>query len=326
MASATSSNITRTPVSYLMPAAKNVIDHALSSRTKTLYLNYWQRYCDFCQLHHIVITLPVSEVNLVNFLGHLVTVGLKANTIASHASALAYINKYLGYTDFSNSFLVKQFFKGCNTLSAGQAGPDTRLPITYNLFGKIIEALPYTIQSLYNRILFSTMCILAFHGFLRISELCAKNTSSNHAIKTENVHVLEHEGGIQGIQIQLQTFKHSRAPVTLLLPRHLQNSRLCPYVAVKTYQTYFTHKTGPFFKHLNGTPVSYSFFNENLRNTINFLGFDPAKYKSHSFRIGAATSAAIQGYSEDVIKRMGRWNSNALQNYIRMPQLQLTNV
>ncbi|VDI74165.1 Hypothetical predicted protein [Mytilus galloprovincialis] len=44
----------------------------------------------------------------------------------------------------------------------------------------------------------------------------------------------------------------------------------------------------------------------------------PELYKGHSFRIGAATSEAAKGTSLSVIQQMGRWKSNALQNYIRM--------
>jgi hypothetical protein len=45
--------------------------------------------------------------------------------------------------------------------------------------------------------------------------------------------------------------------------------------------------------------------------------------KGHSFRIGAATAAAIQGASDEDIQRMGRWKSQAFKRYIRIPVLQL---
>jgi hypothetical protein len=40
-------------------------------------------------------------------------------------------------------------------------------------------------------------------------------------------------------------------------------------------------------------------------------------YKGHSFRIGAATHATTLGFSEPYIRQLGRWNSNAVQRYIR---------
>ncbi|XP_014666645.1 PREDICTED: uncharacterized protein LOC106808433 [Priapulus caudatus] len=41
-----------------------------------------------------------------------------------------------------------------------------------------------------------------------------------------------------------------------------------------------------------------------------YFGFDTARYKSHSFRIGAASESARQGYSDNQIRQMGRWKSD----------------
>lgn len=41
-------------------------------------------------------------------------------------------------------------------------------------------------------------------------------------------------------------------------------------------------------------------------------------FRPHSFRIGRATDRAKQGVSESEIKALGRWESRAFQNYIRL--------
>jgi len=50
---------------------------------------------------------------------------------------------------------------------------------------------------------------------------------------------------------------------------------------------------------------------------LQILGEEYTRYKSHSFRIGAATNAAIKGVSVDKIKTAGRWKSDAFKSYIQ---------
>lgn len=183
----------RTLASDLTPQARHIMNFALSDRTKAIYLQNWNTFLIFCNTHNLKVELPISEQNLVNYLAHLCTKGYKLSTISTHASSLAYINKYLGFKDFAESFLVKQLFKGIANLKTNSEMPDTRLPITHELLHKMLTALPHTIQNFYQRTLFATMCILAFHGFFRIGELCKKkaNDTSSHAILFKNVKIIE---------------------------------------------------------------------------------------------------------------------------------------
>ena len=52
-------------------------------------------------------------------------------------------------------------------------------------------------------------------------------------------------------------------------------------------------------------------------------GLDYSNYHGHSFRIGAATSAAAAGIPDHAIKMLGRWDSSAYLLYVRTPPAQL---
>ena len=53
------------------------------------------------------------------------------------------------------------------------------------------------------------------------------------------------------------------------------------------------------------------------------LQVDTTQYNTHSFRIGAATAAAQAHIPEAHIKMLGRWRSDAYQQYIKTPPQEL---
>ena len=83
------------------------------------------------------------------------------------------------------------------------------------------------------------------------------------------------------------------------------------------------NKPGPLFLRKNGLPLTREVFITWLRNNIARLG-SKGNYSGHSFRIGAATTAAAAGIPDQLIKTLGRWLSNAI--YIRTPPSMLEGV
>jgi len=64
-------------------------------------------------------------------------------------------------------------------------------------------------------------------------------------------------------------------------------------------------------------------FRSLLFDILNDIGLATDKYNTHSFRIGAATSAKTAGISDLHIKMLGRWQSDAYQHYIKTPPSEL---
>ena len=55
-----------------------------------------------------------------------------------------------------------------------------------------------------------------------------------------------------------------------------------------------------------------------LNKALEELQMDPSQFNTHSFRIGAATSAKQAGISDTHLKALGRWRSDAYQKYVRL--------
>ena len=158
------------------------------------------------------------------------------------------------------------------------------------------------------------MFLLAFHAFLRIGEITVHSrTRSEYVIQLADV-TISHSH----IVLVLCHFKHTTSgrPVTLYISQ--THNKYCPVQALSRFLN------GPLFAFANASPVSRNYFCQYLLKALEWVGLDPSKYKAHSFRIGAATTAADMGMSETQIQSMGRWKSTAFKRYIRVPMLQMT--
>ena len=93
---------------------------------------------------------------------------------------------------------------------------------------------------------------------------------------------------------------------------------LCPVEAVLSYLSIRGGTSGPLFVRTNGVPLKRAYFSERLRSLLGAAGI-AGRYSSHSFRIGAARSAALAGVPEHMIQTLGRWTSSAYLTYIRTP-------
>ena len=96
----------------------------------------------------------------------------------------------------------------------------------------------------------------------------------------------------------------------------------CPLRHMQAYLKLRGNQSGPLFQHVDGSPLKPYFVNRLLKLAIKSAGLHKT-LSSHSFRIGAATWSAKNGYSVEQIKAMGRWRSSAFQKYIRVQSIVL---
>ena len=101
---------------------------------------------------------------------------------------------------------------------------------------------------------------------------------------------------------------------------------LCPIAAVLGYLAVRPSAPGPLFLFEDGSTLSRPRLVQALRQALHRAGVDDSGYSGHSFRVGAATTAAQAGLSDSLIQLLGRWKSSAYSLYIRTPWQRLASV
>ena len=100
-------------------------------------------------------------------------------------------------------------------------------------------------------------------------------------------------------------------------------SVLCPVAALLGYIARRGDRPGPFFLDSAAKPLIKAKFVAEVLTILVALGVPQDQYAGHSFRIGAATSAALAGVEDSTIQLLGQWQSGAFLRYVRTPPEQL---
>jgi len=83
---------------------------------------------------------------------------------------------------------------------------------------------------------------------------------------------------------------------------------------------------GPLFSGSRFSPLSRVHVASVIHQLLHGTGVIQSHYSSHSFRIGAATTAAAAGLPATLIKTLCCWKSNAYKSYVQFPPSSLNEV
>ena len=147
-------------------------------------------------------------------------------------------------------------------------------------------------------------CTLWFFAFLRVGEMTVPNgkafdESAHFSIKDIAVDDAKHLSMIQ-ICIKQSKTDPFQSSVDLFIGK--TGAALCPVAAMLDYLNIRGMSPGPLFKFDDGRPLTRQLFMEAVRKGLRLAGVNQDKYCGHSFRIGAATTAAARGVEDYIIK------------------------
>ncbi|CAH3194200.1 unnamed protein product, partial [Porites evermanni] len=300
---------------------KQLLEASLSSSSVRTYQRPWQLLYHFQQdrLGYQGPVFPLSINTLALFIAFLAEQKYAASTVLTYISAVSYPHRLASLTDPTKADMIQIALRGYSKLNPSF---DVRLPISLPILENIIAASDHTQSALYYRKMTQAMYAFAFFAALRVGELTYRtHQSQRNLILLNQITFMEtREGSISAIKLTLRNYKHSDTskPVDIFLYRE---HPVCPVSLLLAYLNLRGNFPGPLFCWPDASPISRSFFTSALTAALNFCNLDVSKYKSHSFRIGAASWAAAKGFSDAQIRSFGRWNSNAFLRYIRISSL-----
>ena len=139
--------------------------------------------------------------------------------------------------------------------------------------------------------------LLCFFGFLRSGEITIPDTSSYDPqvhLNFENVSAGDPEApSIIHIRIKASKTDPFRQGVNTCIGR--TNNSLCPLSVLLVTRGC---TPGLLFCFQDRTPLTKSNFTHNFRQLLTHAGINCTLYAGHSFRIGAATTAAVKGIED----------------------------
>jgi integrase len=221
--------------------------------------------------------------------------------------------KLLGRAPSYDQTVIQQLTKGiANTALLNAAARPRRVALSPSDVSAILQALPRIVRDRYEVRLYRAAFLLAFGGFLRVSEYTAASTISegDRCLKLSELELTA-----SAVTITLSRSKTSIAPVSVTVQASI--GPLCPVAALNSYLELRGDTAGPLFRFTDGRLLSARAVNSIMKRAALCVGLDPATISSHCFRIGAATSAAAAGVPSSIVQAFGRWASGSFFGYVR---------
>lgn len=289
----------------------------MATNTHRTYAAGWNKFCQFWQQGNHLISGPVCVGAVQQFVAWLSLQGFAPATITTYVSAVGFYHKFHGWADPTNDFVVSKLLEGCRR---SRPTADTREPMSMSTLLQTVQSLPAVCTSVFEACMFKAAILCAFFGFMRLGEFAA---DSRRHIQSSVLSVADVQicGANDDCQSVLISFKHAknnqRGPPQYIRLVQSTNAALCPVTALKEFMHIRPDNSGPLFCHFDGNPLTRFQFNAVLHKALRFAQVTCTQIRSHSFRIGAASSAVSMGVPVGVVQRMGRWRSDAVATYIR---------
>ena len=293
-----------------------IFKKAVDPKTRISYKRQWTEFKKFAQLSNQA-ALPATSNLIAAFIIKL-SQKLSPNTIRTYLAAIAFYHKLINENNPCAVPFIKDLVKALSKL--GPHKSRLRKPIKFKLLKKLLNHLTTTMPG-YNSILFKAALSVQFHGCMRAGEVVV-SSSDKHTIKLKQVSVRHN-----CLIITLKSYKHKNNTRERILLKKLPKklAKFCPVRLVKQYIHIRSSKSNSksLFLNEDNSPLTRVQLSAALKEALSSVGKNPHKYNTHSLRSGRATQLLDNHCPIDIIRKFGRWHSDAFKNYLQHGLIQL---
>ena len=285
----------------------------LAASTLKSYDFAWKTYAMFC-MSLSVPSVPVCVNVVCAFVCHCTDVRhFQPRYIKGLVAGIQFNARCLdpAFPSLFTNPAVKLLFKGIGKVFPAKV--DDRLPFTLSILHAMLSVLRRGCFSPYIDSLLDCTFSMAFYGFLRCGKFTTRSNVFNPATDVCVSDLTFHPDFFNLL------LKHSKTGGSCNVIVANIGGPYCPFSSMLKYVKMRPPSglLSPLFITPTNNPMSQSWFSHHLSQVVAKCDLPSGKYSGHSFRIGAATSAALQGVSTASLQQLGRWSSSAYSSYIR---------
>ena len=285
---------------------------AISPSTRRSYTTSWRIFERFWSQYFGSRDIFAPSDNQVKaFVAYMFKKGYSPNSVSCALSSVAFFCKERGNRDPTRSETVQRSVRGLRNIKGSS---DTRSPVSVAMLRTLLQVIDLEDFSSYDKSCFKSIFSIAFFGLFRISEVVGI-----HRLLRSDVQIVSHQEQHPYITIKLRSSKTNQSGRvhTIEIKSQRSHPASCPVLCLKRFLELRTAQpSDPLFVFASGVPVSQSYTSRILKRWCKKAGFQE-NISFHSFRIGGATEAFRQGFTELQIMSLGRWNSDSFRRYVR---------
>lgn len=306
----------------LLTTACSLVLSCLSTIAQKNYGTGQRHYLKFARLQSLRVSdvFPPTPAMLLGFVAYLFNISvpkpINHKTAKSYLAHVKHLSSIIGMPNAA--FFCPRLRLALKTFRKRRPGAraQKRLPITIHLLAAFAATLDLT--SDHHHIVTFAALAVGVYGLFRSGELATKfingKACDNTPCRADVVWAADH------VVIHLRSSKTDPFREGVDIPLYANGTLTCPFAALKRAWDVAPDQSpdAPLFQHPDSSPLLYTQLNQAIKCLATTVGLDPQLFAGHSLRIGGATSLAMLGYPDYIIKIIGRWTSVAYQAYTRL--------